>query len=83
MIYTLKNIAIHNENIDKELLQTFGRDHSELTLHFPNSTMKHIILNKAVYLNSDQTIGGIVCIMDDITERLTAKTISYSTRKIS
>jgi len=68
-----KSIAIHNENIDKELLQTFGRDHSELTLHFPNSTMKHIILNKAVYLNSDQTIGGIVCIMDDITERLQQK----------
>jgi len=68
-----KEIAIHNENIDKKLLQNLGRDHSELTLHFPNSTMKHIILNKAVYLNSDQTIGGIVCIMDDITERLQQK----------
>ena len=68
-----KKIAIQNENIDKKLLQTFGRDHSELTLHFPNSTMKHIILNKAVYLNSDSTIGGIVCIMDDITERLQQK----------
>lgn len=68
-----KEIAIDNENIDKKLLQTFGREHSELTLHFPNSTMKHIILNKAVYLNSDQTIGGIVCIMDDITERMQQK----------
>jgi len=68
-----KEIAIHNENIDKKLLQNLGKDHSELTLHFPNSTMKHIILNKAVYLNSDQTIGGIVCIMDDITERLQQK----------
>ena len=32
--------------------------------------MKHIILNKAVYKNIDGTVGGIVCIMDDITERV-------------
>ncbi len=31
--------------------------------------MKHIILNKAAYKNIDGTIGGIVCIMDDMTER--------------
>ena len=68
-----EEIAIHNENIDKKLLQSLGRDNSELTLHFPNSTMKHIVLNKAVYLNSDSSIGGIVCIMDDITERLQQK----------
>jgi len=66
-------IAIHNEAIDKKILKTLRRDHSEITLHFPNSTMKHIILNKAVYLNADKTIGGIVCIMDDITERLQQK----------
>jgi len=66
-------IALHNENIDKKLLQTLGRNDSEITLHFPNSTMKHIVLKKAVYLNTDKTIGGIVCIMDDITERLQQK----------
>jgi len=68
-----KEIARDNEKIDKKLLKTLGRNNSELTLHFPNSNMKHIILNKAVYLNTDGTIGGIVCIMDDITERLQQK----------
>jgi PAS domain S-box-containing protein len=68
-----QEIARENENIDKKLFKNLGRDHSELTLHFDNSSMKHIILNKAVYLNADKTIGGIVCIMDDITERMQQK----------
>lgn len=68
-----KEIAIDNENIDKQLFKNLGRDNSELTLHFPNASMKHIILNKAVYLNADKTIGGVVCIMDDITERMQQK----------
>ena len=35
--------------------------------------MKHIIINKAVYFENDGSIGGIVCIMDDITERIQQK----------
>lgn len=35
--------------------------------------MRHIIIKKAVYLNNDSSIGGIVCIMDDITERIQQK----------
>jgi len=68
-----KELALKNEHIDKELFKTLGKNRSELTLHFPDNSMKHIILNKAVYLNSDSSIGGIVCIMDDITERLQQK----------
>ncbi|NQY24390.1 MAG: PAS domain-containing protein [Campylobacteraceae bacterium] len=67
------DLAVKNENIDKELFKTQGTNNSELTLHFPNGSMKNILLNKAVYLNSDGSIGGIVCIMDDITERLQQK----------
>ncbi|MGB5866677.1 MAG: ABC transporter substrate binding protein [Arcobacteraceae bacterium] len=68
-----EELAFKNENIDKELFKTLGTNKSEITLHFDDMSMKHIILNKAVYLNSDGTIGGIVCIMDDITERLQQK----------
>jgi len=76
-------IAVKNENVDKKLLKNLGQDNSELTLHFPNSTMKHIVLNKAVYLNTDGSIGGIVCIMDDITERLQQKQFLIQQAKLA
>jgi len=77
------DIAIQNEKIDKQLLKNLGQNNSELTLHFPNSTMKHIVLNKAVYLNTDGSIGGIVCIMDDITERLHQKQFLIQQAKLA
>ena len=63
-------VASKNTEIDKELLQTFSTSTSEFTFYTPSNEMKHIILNKAVYKNIDGTVGGIVCIMDDITERI-------------
>ena len=66
-------IANKNETVDKELFKTLGTNTSEVTLHLSNNHMKHIIINKAVYLNNDGSIGGIVCIMDDITERIQQK----------
>ncbi len=66
-------IAIENEKVDKVLLETLGTNTSEVTLHLANNHMKHIIINKAVYLDNDGSIGGIVCIMDDITERIQQK----------
>jgi len=76
-------IAVKNENVDKKLLKNLGQDNSELTLHFPNSTMKHTVLSKAVYLNTDGSIGGIVCIMDDITERLQQKQFLIQQAKLA
>ncbi|RBQ28780.1 sensor histidine kinase [Aliarcobacter vitoriensis] len=64
-----ENIAIQNIKIDKEVLKTFTTISSEFTFYTPSKDMKHIILNKAAYKNIDGTIGGIVCIMDDMTER--------------
>ncbi len=66
-------IAKKNAEIDKKLLKSLGTNTSEVTLHLSNNHMKHIIINKAVYQNNDGSIGGIVCIMDDITERIQQK----------
>ncbi len=67
------DIALRNSRIDKELLRTEGNNTSEITLHSSDNSMKHIIINKAVYFENDGSIGGIVCIMDDITERIQQK----------
>ena len=67
------DIAKRNEQIDRKLFKTLGTDTSDVTLHLADNQMKHIIIKKAVYLNNDSSIGGIVCIMDDITERIQQK----------
>ena len=45
--------------------------------------MKQIVLNKAVYKNIDGTVGGIVCIMDDITERVQQKQFLIQQSKLA
>jgi PAS domain S-box-containing protein len=76
-------IAFANTQIDQELLQTFSTSTSEFTFHTPSKEMKHIILNKAVYKNIDGTVGGIVCIMDDITERVQQKQFLIQQSKLA
>ncbi|RXJ68605.1 histidine kinase [Halarcobacter ebronensis] len=76
-------IALKNHQIDQELLKTLGTNSSEMTLHTPDNHMKHIIINKAVYLNNDGSIGGIVCVMDDITERMQQKQFLIQQAKLA
>ena len=76
-------VANKNTQIDKELLQTFSTSTSEFTFYTPSNEMKHIILNKAVYKNIDGTVGGIVCIMDDITERIQQKQFLIQQSKLA
>lgn len=76
-------VASKNTLIDKELLQTFSTSTSEFTFYTASNHMKHIILNKAVYKNIDGTVGGIVCIMDDITERVQQKQFLIQQSKLA
>ena len=76
-------VASKNTQIDRELLKTLGTNTSEFTYYKPSSDMKHIILNKAVYKNIDGTVGGIVCIMDDITERIQQKQFLIQQSKLA
>jgi len=55
---------------DLELFAKKGSDTFELMLHLPRNRARLFTLSKAVYSNSDGSLGGIVCIMDDVTERM-------------
>jgi PAS domain S-box-containing protein len=77
-----EDIAKRNVQVDEELLKTQGTKTSEMTLHF-NDKMRYFILNKAVYENIDETIGGIVCIMDDITQRVQEKQFLIQQSKLA
>ena len=76
-------IATKNTLIDQELLNTFSTSTSEFTFYTTSNEMKHIILNKAVYKNIDGSVGGIVCIMDDITERIQQKQFLIQQSKLA
>ena len=76
-------VASKNTQIDRELLKTLGTNTSEFTYYNPSGEMKHIILNKAVYKNIYGTVGGIVCIMDDITERIQQKQFLIQQSKLA
>ena len=76
-------IATKNTLIDQELLNTFSTSTSEFTFYTTSNEMKHIILNKAVYKNIDGSVGGIVCIMDDITERVQQKQFLIQQSKLA
>jgi len=55
---------------DLELLRTKGTETFELMLHIPSKRPRLFTFNKAVYTLIDGSVGGIVCVMDDTTERL-------------
>ena len=55
---------------DRELLKNKGTTTFESMLHIAGKRPKLFNFNKAVYTLFDGTTGGIVCVMDDITERL-------------
>ncbi len=78
-----KDIAKRNTLIDIEILKAQVANTSEIAIHFPNKQMKFFILNKAVYKNIDGSIGGIVCVMDDITERMQQKQFLIQQSKLA
>jgi len=65
-----KEWAQERRENDIILLKSKGAETLELMLHFPKKRPKLFTFNKVVYTNIDGTVGGIVCVMDDTTERL-------------
>ncbi len=61
--------AMEQTKKDKELLERKGIDNFEKTLHFPDGSSKMMIYSKTAYENTDGNLGGIVSVMDDITQR--------------
>ena len=65
-----KEWAAERRKSDLDLLEKKSSGAFELMLHLPKKRARLFTLNKAVYSNSDGSLGGIVCIMDDTTERV-------------
>ncbi|MGK0256295.1 MAG: PAS domain S-box-containing protein [Arcobacteraceae bacterium] len=68
-----KNVADRHKAIDKNIMKTLDTYLDEISFLMPDDSIKYFTLNKTVYLNEDATVGGIVCVMNDITERIKQK----------
>ncbi len=64
-----KEWAKEQKQKDRELLKNEATDNFEMTLHLPDGSSRVMTYNKTVYSNIDGHIGGVVTVMDDVTER--------------
>lgn len=78
-----KLIADRHKLIDKEIMSNLGRFADEIIFPMTNGENKIFILNKAVYLNKDGTIGGIVCVMNDLTQSIKQKNLLIQQSKFA
>lgn len=64
-----KFVASENTKRDQELLNSLKNDIYETTLYSKDGKFaKQVIISKAPFYLSDNSVGGIVCVIDDITE---------------
>jgi len=78
-----KEAADKHRMIDKDIMKSFGTFLDEITFLTPDGEIKYFTLNKAVYLNADGKVGGIVCVMNDITERIRQKELLIQQSKFA
>ena len=69
--------------IDQKIMQTLGTNTDEIYMTLPDKSVRYFIFNKAVYLDADGTVGGTVCIMNDITDRIKQKHLSAQQSKLA
>ena len=65
-----KEWAQERREDDLELMRKKGSDTYELMLHLPSKRPRLFTFTKAAFTYGDGIDGGIVCVMDDTTERL-------------
>ncbi|WP_024953950.1 sensor histidine kinase [Sulfurospirillum arcachonense] len=75
--------AVEQRDKDKELLKNEGTNQFEKTLHLADGTSRVVTFNKTVYSNIDGNIGGIVSVMDDVTERIQQKQFMIQQSKLA
>jgi len=63
-----KDLADKYDEMDRELFEHPGRQTYEWQMSYADGTRHDVIFNKATFLNADGSVGGLIGVMDDITE---------------
>ncbi len=64
-----KELADSYRQQDLEMLENPGTQFYETTVRFADGSLRDVIFNKATFNESDGSLGGLVCVVLDITER--------------
>ncbi|WP_122893638.1 ATP-binding protein [Arcobacter peruensis] len=78
-----KEAADRHKIIDKRIMKTFETILDEVSFLTPDGEIKYFTLNKVVHLNDDGSVAGIVCVMNDITERIRQKELLIQQSKFA
>ena len=62
-------LAQSYEDVDRELLKNRGSKIYESQVRYPSGEMKDVIFHKASYTHADGSVGGIVALIIDISDR--------------
>jgi len=66
----IKDVADRHKIIDRKIMKTLENNIDDIVFLMPNGELRYFVLNKSVYLNQDGMVGGTVCVMNDITNKL-------------
>ena len=68
-----KSVTDRHKIVDKNIMTTLNPHEDEVYLIGPSGIILYFILSKAVSLHPNGEVAGIVCIMNDITQRIKEK----------
>jgi len=68
-----KTVVERHKVIDADIMKTFESYEDEVPFRKPNGEIRYFTLNKAVCVSPCGEVDGIVCVMNDITERIKEK----------
>ncbi len=68
-----KSVVERHKIIDAKIMKTLKPNEDEVTFIKSNGEVRYFTLNKAVCLDTNGSLAGIVCVMNDITTRIKEK----------
>ncbi len=78
-----KETSSRHKIIDETIMKTLERNEDRIVYIDPKGETKYLNLCKAVYLNDNGKVGGIVCVMSDITKKVKEKELLIQKSKLA
>lgn len=77
-----KEVTKKHKIIDQNIIKTHGTYVDEIIFKTKDNQIKYFILRKTIYLNLDKSVGGTVCVMNEITKEIKQREILLQQSKL-
>lgn len=78
-----EEVTVRHKIIDKKIIKTKKPYVDDIVFYTKDGKIKYFTLRKSIYMNTDKSVGGTVCVMNDITEDVKEKEILVQQNKFS